>query len=185
MQRGKRRLQQNEIAPAARFLEMSEADLVGLLEGRVTNEYTSRNISETNVRQGDANAPGLILYRSSLVETGTRGTWMLYAERAGEVERPDYLGFSKTAFAVRVLNDDNKPAYRARDVILIDPDSPAINGDDCIFAGSLPAETISGELIRDTPSLWIIRQHAIDGEREIPKAAFPNAWPIVAIHKRR
>jgi len=192
MQNGTRRLQPQEIAPAARFLEISEPELLALLDGRTISAIEMQTIRGnvetigTPTRETQfQNIPNLALYRSSPAERGAEGIWMLYDERAGEVERPEFLKFSKSAFAVRVLDNDNMPVYRKRDVLLVDPDSPAIEGDDCIFTGQLPAEAVAGELVRETPSLWIVHQYAIKGERELPKSAFPYAWPIVSRQHRR
>lgn len=199
MQRGERRLQPDEIGNAARFLQLSEAELIARLEGRTDHRTktagngASRNEIDISsirpIRQGDISLPPLLIYRTAMGELGRQGGFMLRAERVGEVARPEFLRFSEKAFAARVLDDRNAPAYRRRDAVLVDPDTPPIEGEDCLFTadpyGPGGAFSIIGCLVSSTTTCWRIRQYAVKGTKELPRSEFPNAWPIVGRYNRR
>lgn len=195
MQKGDRRLQPDEIGNAARFLQLSEADLIARLEGRspVAEKTAARNEIDISsirpLRQGDTSLAALVIYRTAVGEIGRIGGFMLRAERVGEVARPEFLRFSEKAFAARLLEDRNAPAYRRRDIILVDPDTPPIEGEDCLFTGDPQAPggaySVLGCLISSTAACWKIRQYAVKGTKDLPRSEFPNAWPIVGRYNRR
>lgn len=190
MQRGDRKLQPDEIGPAARFLDLPEAEVVARLEGRLPRkDHNVATRARELLHAGDTPTRPLLIYRTTPVERGRQDGFMLRAERVGECERPDFLRFSEKAFAAKVLDDKNAPAYRRRDLVLVDPDSPPIDGEDCLFTDNpddpLGAHSVLGCLIRSTVALWIIRQYALKGERELTKTAYPNAWPIAGRYNRR
>ncbi len=156
---------------------------------------TQRNSHDIDItmrralRQGDTPPAPLVLYRTVHLDKGRGGDFMLSVQPAGEVERPDFLRYSLKAFAVKVLNEANNPAYRVRDVVLIDPDSAAIESEDCCFTGDVNstggAVSVIGCLVSSTATCWKVRQYAVKGERELLKSEFPNAWPIVGRYNRR
>jgi hypothetical protein len=193
MQRGDRKLQPNEIGPAARALRWTEAELVARLEGRNPRPLgTDHEVDIAGARplqRDDRSLRALVIYRTAANEKGHQGDFMLRAEHAGEVVRPDFLRFSEKAFAAKVLDDRNTPAYRRRDVILVDPDSPPIEDEDCLFTGNFEAAggagSVIGCLVSSTASCWKVRQYGMRGERELPRSEFPNAWPIVGRYNRR
>lgn len=195
MQRGDRRLQPKEIGPAARTLKWTEAELVARLEGRTPAADTRGRSLEADIlqriplRRDDAGLTALVVYRTAPGERGRSGDFMLRAERVGEVVRPEFLRFSEKAFAAKVLDDRNAPAYRRRDLVLVDPDSPPIEDEDCLFTADPAAPdgagSVIGCLISSTATCWKIRQYGTRGERELPRAEFPNAWPIVGRYNRR
>lgn len=195
MQSGKRRLQPSEIGPAARALRMSEAELLALIEGRTSTAGKNGAYHEIDIRsirplrQGDTPPPPLVIYRTAQGERGRHGDFMLYAERAGETDRPEFLRFSGKAFAARILGGENNPAYRPRDLVLVDPDTPTIDGEDCLFTGNVEAPegaaSVIACLVSSTAKSWITRQYGVKGERELAKTEFPNAWPIVGRYNRR
>jgi hypothetical protein len=193
---GKRRLQQEEIGPTARFLEWSEAELIAHLEGRVLNE-TNKQIGNIAMQQvaalpqpfSDSNLPPLVLYKSAQTLDTGRGEFMLLAQRTDEVPRPFFLKFSTKAFAVRVLNDRMEPAYRRWDTLIIDPDSPAIDGEDCLFTDNPEAPggglSVIANLKASTDGHWSVHQYGTKQDFELPKSEFPQAWPIVGRYNRR
>lgn len=195
MQSGKRRLQPKEIAPAAHALKMTEAELLAAIEGRSRPAGTNGRDHEIDIgsirplRQGDTPPPPLVIYRTAQGERSRQGDFMLYAERAGETDRPEFLRFSGKAFAARILGGENNPAYRPRDLVLVDPDTPLIEGEDCLFTGNVNdpngALSVIACLISSTGKAWITRQYGVKGERELQRAEFPNAWPIVGRYNRR
>ncbi len=195
MQKGERKLQTSEIGPAARFLEWTETELNARLEGRMPTNTARRHSnheadikSSRPLRESDKPLQPLTIYRTVSDIRGRGDGFMLSALSAGEVERPEFLRHSEKAFAARVLDDRNAPAYRRRDLILVDPDSPPIEMEDCLFTGDPEAGgvmAVIGCLIRSTTNLWIIRQYAVKGDRELSRGEYPNAWPIVGRYNRR
>lgn len=137
----------------------------------------------------DGLLPPLILWKSARIDGGRKGAFLLANEKSGETERPVFLRFSENAFAFNVQNDANSPAYRVRDIVLIDPDAPVADLDDCLFTAD-PApqpgvESVIGRLIRSTDVDFFVHQYAISGEIKLPRSAFPNAWLIVGRYIRR
>lgn len=101
-----------------------------------------------------------------------------------------HLLHQKKAFAFKVICDSNSPVYKLRDTLLVDPDTAAIPGDDCLFADGIEnpkgSLAIVGYLERSTPTTWVITQYKCgDKEIELPKAEYPHAWPIVGRYHRR
>lgn len=193
---GKRRLQQEEIGPAARFLELTEAELIAHLEGRTLNETRkqSENSAVQQVAQAlqpfvDMTLPPLVLYRTANAVGNEWGGFMIFAQRTDEVPRPFFLKFSKNAFAFRVIDDRMHPAYRRWDILIIDPDSPAIEGEDCLFTVSLQADSsglsVTGCLKSSTDTHWTVHQYGTKQDQNLPKSTFPEAWPIVGRYNRR
>lgn len=171
---------------AVEWLQTGRGDKIATFR---TPDHKSVILERIPLRQADAAIPPLILWKSAPGGRAEIGGWMLSAEKTGEVPRPDFLFFSKRAFALTILNDRNAPAYRTRDTALVDPDSPITAGDDCLFLNSPEAqggaETVIGCLVRSTDKLWIIRQHASRRESELHRSEFPNAWLIVGRYNRR
>jgi hypothetical protein len=193
---GKRRLQQKEIGPTARFLEWSEAELIAHVEGRVLNE-TNKQTAQGALQQiapiqqplADNTLPPLVLYKTAQTLDTGRGEFMLLAQRTDEVPRPFFLKFSTKAFAVRVLNDRMEPAYRRWDTLIIDPDSPMIDGEDCLFTDNPESPggglSVIARLISSTDGHWSVHQYGTKQDLDLPKAEFPQAWPIVGRYNRR
>lgn len=131
----------------------------------------------------------LIVWKSVPARGSRFGGFVLLAEKDGEVPRPEFLQYNQKAFSFKVLDASNAPVYRPRDHLLIDPESPALPGDDCLFGDGI-AHTdgslcVVGNLIRATATQWIIHQYGGRGEVELPKAEYPNSWPIVGRYHRR
>lgn len=175
----------------ARALEMDAAQLLGTAPEKPTqsNNVASEAHGFKLLSHGDKPPRPLVVYRTSPGEGGRMDVFMLRAERVGETERPDFLRFSEKAFAAKVLDDRNAPAYRRRDVILIDPDSLPIEGEDCIFCENPSVahgtQSVIGRLIQSTGKLWTIHEYASKANRELPRSEFPNAWLIVGRYNRR
>lgn len=146
-------------------------------------------ITPNGLRQDDNTLPPLLLWKSGRGVSGRQGGFLLTKEKAGEVNRPEFLRFSQNAFAYRVQDEANAPAYRTRDTVLVDPDAPIAAGDDCLFSGDQVSnpqiEAVAGQLVRSAGTDWIVRQYAAAGETKLPKATFPNAWLIVGRYNRR
>jgi transcriptional regulator with XRE-family HTH domain len=146
-------------------------------------------VTEASVHRGPlVTAPEpLILFRST---PGGRhgGETLIYKERAGLVPRPDFLRYAKGAFASTVTNDDNSPAYRTRDTILVDPTNPAVVGDDCVFvkdANVDPMETVSAHLVKITATNWTVHQYGgKQRDYDLPRSDFHEAWRIVGRYNR-
>jgi DNA-binding XRE family transcriptional regulator len=133
--------------------------------------------------------PPLIVWRSVPYPAGRLGGFVILHEKEGEVPRPNHLLNQPKAFAFKVIDDANVPVYRPRDVLLVDPDTAAIAGDDCLFADGIESqqgsEAIVGYFLRSTATTWTITQYGRKGEIELPKAHFPHAWPLAGRYHRR
>lgn len=189
MSRGDRQFQADEIERAARFLEWTEAELLARIAGRAPTVQKSDIEGRMSLRRDGAELPPLLVWKSAAGGSGQGGAFMLSRSTADAIARPDFLEFAEKAFATRVVSADNEPVYRPRDTLLIDPEEEPILDDDCVFSFTPDAKgwapAVIGRLIRSTPTMWIIRQYAVEGERELPRKTWPNAWRIVGRHHRR
>lgn len=173
-----------------RIAEVLDLDLAMLVRAGTTPKATTRTGTGTVSRTSIGHAlPALIVWRA-LPSPGSRyGGFVILHEKEGEVARPEHLLHQKKAFAFKVIDDANVSVYKPRDQLVVDPDTAAIPGDDCLFADGIEKAEGSiamvGLYVRSTPTLWIITQYNREGEIELPKAEFPHAWPIVARYHRR
>jgi hypothetical protein len=183
MIKGQRQFQPREIAKVASFLKIGETQLVRLIESRLdakdvsinsVNALPWVNVSETSVR----------LLRTTLAP---HGRWLLHVTKAHRIaRRPDLIRFSVTAFAIVVQDERNSPVYRARDRILIDPESPVHPGDDVVLTSLTSLDmredmyAIPGLLTKISEAAWSLKQYASGGERSFSRRHFPSAWKIVS-----
>lgn len=172
-----------------RLIALAELQGASVASPTQSNHHEIDMKARQALRLGDTPPPPLVLFKTEQLEKSRGGGFMLSVQPAGEVERPDFLRYSAKAFAAKVLDDNNAPAYRKRDVILVDPESPSIEDEDCCFAGDITTDggalAVIGCLISSTATTWKVRQYAVKGERDLGKADFPNAWPIVGRYNRR
>lgn len=192
MYSGKRKLQLNEVPAAAKYLEIPEDELIALAirSGTPPSSFHKRETFSTGTpNMRGKRLPPLIVWKTSAGGSGRGGAFVLSNEKAGEAGRPDVLEFVESAFAAKVVNQDNDPAYRVRDLVWINPEEPPLDGDDCLFTSDPAAvggsDAIIGKLIRRTSSQWIISQYAVKGEQELNRREYPSAWLIVGRQNRR
>lgn len=183
MIKGQRRFQPNEIAKAASFLKIGEDQLIGLIEGQLDADEVGID-DVTALPWAIATKMPVPLMRATLL---SHGFWMLHVkEETGAVARVGLVHFPAAAFAIVVQDEHNSPVYRARDCILIDPETPVSPGDDVILSNVITvaagdmAEVIPGQLTKVSEAAWSLRQYAIGAERAFPKARLPSAWKIVS-----
>ena len=183
MYRGDRRFKASEIAPAAAFLEMSENELARLVAGYQLSVSPERMALRIN----DEALPTLVVWKSAVTGRERSGAFLLTNKPDGDVDRPKFLEFSEKAFGCRVLTGDNDPVFRLRDIVLVNPDEPLEEGDDCLFLTSdgSTAEAIIGRLIRIEAGEWIMRQYAAASDRSLDRGEFQHAWRIVGRYYRR
>jgi hypothetical protein len=170
--------------------EVLSLDLAELVRAggpqKVTGKSKSGTVASTVV---SITPPALLVWRAVPYPAGRLGGFVIVREKEGEVPRPLHLIHQTKAFAFKVLGDENSPVYKPRDTLLVDPDTTAIAGDDCLFADGIenPQGSIAmvGYFVRSTPTLWIITQYGVEGEIELPKVEYPHAWPIVGRYHRR
>jgi transcriptional regulator with XRE-family HTH domain len=155
-------------------------------------EQTEETVSQVggNERQpiGDVLGNPLVVYRTVLIEGSKRGGFMLYAEPIDEVPRPFFLKFSKNAFAVKVLTDENFPVYKRWDTVLVDPAGSHALGEDHMFTPDLDpsgVHSVIGCLKQSTPSHWIVHTYGTKQDHELPRSEYPHAWPLVGKYHRR
>lgn len=164
----------------------------GSLPSNATKEQTEETVAEigTNGRQpiGDVRTSPLVVYRTVLIEGDKRGGFMLYAEPVDEVPRPFFLKFSQTAFAIKVLTDENFPVYKRWDTVLVDPGGSHALGEDHLFCPDIDpsgGHSVIGCLKQSTGTHWIVHTYGTKQDHELPRSEFPNAWPIVGRYNRR
>jgi transcriptional regulator with XRE-family HTH domain len=134
--------------------------------------------------------PALVVWRAIPGDGRRNGGFVVLHEQEDEVPRPEFLSSRQKAFAFKIVNEANVPVYKPRDTLVVDPDTPAIPGDDCLFADGIehPAgsNVMVGFLDRITDALWIIKLYSsLKDEVELPRSEYPHAWPIVARYHRR
>lgn len=183
MIKGQRQFQPHEIAAAASFLKIGEGQFRRLIDGDIAAEEVSID-GEAAVPWADRNGLAVPMLRATL---GPHGRWLLHvADSVGALARPDFIRFSMTAFAIVVQDDRNNPVYRARDRILVDPETPVSPGDDVVLStGSVapsPAfpQLILGQLTKANETAWSLKQYGNGYERPFPIVQFRNAWKIVS-----
>lgn len=175
----------------ARHLHLDLNDLLGLVPAKQKQSDIAENEANSfhPLQLNDKSLTPLPLYQSELREQDRLEGFMLSANDKDVTERPAFLRTSGKAFGVKIISERNKPAYRLRDIVIIDPDSPPITGEDCLFtndprkAGG--AFSVIGCLEDITAGLWIVKRYNEKKVLELPRVAFPNAWPIVARYNRR
>lgn len=189
MLKGDRQLQPREYVDAAKFFRMDLQTVIALATGKpVDTDIPVFNPSH----EMDTQAVALLVWKSGTDRSGRFGGFLLYSAKAGtagRVRRPDFLDHSENAFAFKVVDDKHAPAFKVRDIALVDPQDPVMAGDDCMFTneGSLDqgTETVLATLISEAPTLWIVRQGSAEADIELPKNEFPDAWRIVGKYARR
>lgn len=177
----------NELAAVLRttydYLKNGRLDATG----SIPSGNKSVIIPNTHTDTIENSTEGLIVWHSA--SGGRTGGTLVYNQRkAGLTTRPGFLSFQKLAFAYRAADDQNAPVYKTRDTILVDPESPAVAGDDCLFVkadADDPWEVEVCNLVRMTPTHWIVRQYSKPKEYELARAVYPQAWPIVGKYNRR
>jgi transcriptional regulator with XRE-family HTH domain len=167
-------------------LDLDLAVLVRAGSGVRTERSATGTVSRTFVSHAQ---PALIVWRAVPYPAGRIGGFVILHEKEGEVPRPNHLLNQPKAFAFKVIDDANVPVYKPRDVLLVDPDTAAIAGDDCLFADGIESHqgsvAIVGYFLSSTVTTWTITQYGREGEIELPKAEFPHAWPLAGRYHRR
>jgi hypothetical protein len=115
------------------------------------------------------------------------GRWLLHvAKEQTAMTRSGFIRFSITAFAIVIQDERNSPVYRARDCILIDPESPVHTGDDVVPSSVTDFDTqeephvIPGHLGKFSEATWSLKQYANGYERSFSRRQFPSAWKIAS-----
>jgi hypothetical protein len=177
MLKGERRIQPREIPLIATFLNVPPQQIVGHLN--VTDD-----IPAGPALSSDSPLGPLVVWRGA---RSGEGGWIVYNEIAGEVARPEFLAFSKLAFATMVIDALNEPVYRVRDRVLVDPGRPVAAGDDCFLMN--PVESVQpgegtaaciGRLIKEEAQAWVLEHYTAPGKPiKALKAKFAACYPIV------
>src|SRR3546814_3704842 len=149
-----------------------------LIEGKLeAKDVTSDDV--TALPWANTDVTSVPLLRTTL---GPHGRWLLHVSRTeGAMVRPDFIRFSMTAFAIVVQDERNSPVYRARDRILINPESPVTPGDDVVLGSGNDLLTldelhlIPGQLTKMTATGWSLTQYADGHQRPFPIEQFPMA----------
>jgi hypothetical protein len=134
-----------------------------------------------NVR--DKSVTTLLMWKLVHGTTGRSGAFVLSSERVDEIPREERLAGAKRAFSCKLLDNSNGPGYRAGHVVVVDPDVGAVVGDLCIFTDesklATGAPSLAAILKALTATHWIVTQNAIEGDQQLSRTEFPQAWPVV------
>lgn len=178
----------------AKALGLDPAAVTRLLQGRrkisvdelpIINAYL-QIISEEDAKPVVTTLSPLLVWLSTV--DGRQGGFMLTNKVIDEIDRAPRFRLAEKAFVVRVIGEENHPVFEVGDDLIINPESPARNGDSCLFTTaanhSRGAESIIARLKGSTAKEWIIEHYPAQGERQIPKSMFPDAWRIVGRYMR-
>lgn len=137
----------------------------------------------------DKEQPTLLLWKATPGSGGNAGAFMLSMQKGRLVERPPFLDGEEKAFIFELVGRENEPVYWAGDSLYVNPDKDVEENRDFVFLQSPDkaegSPAIVGHLVRMTDRLWIIKQWAIKGERELARKDWPIAWRIVSRRHRQ
>jgi phage repressor protein C with HTH and peptisase S24 domain len=181
----KRRLTVEENAKIEEFLNLEDAPN----EVAPSPSHNSVMFQPRQTRQHGALIPPLVQYRTARADPGGSGAFVLYQKEAGSIPRDARVEHSENAFCCKVLDDANDPAFRAGDMIVVDPDTPAIKDNYCVFVNDPRAPegspALIAELLSTTDTHWIVKILTQRHEQRLARKVWPNAWPIVVHYPRR
>lgn len=116
------------------------------------------------------------------------GRWKIVAERSDALVRPDFLRFSKYAFALTVLDANNVPVFEVRDSILIDPDRPPMLGEMvCLGTDTVTSKAqyvMVGRLEGLTERHVTLRQEKMPEGKRLQRSKYPGIWPVTGRYIR-
>lgn len=180
---GRRKIQPAELRPMAALLRMQVPQMLQAESG-VPLDRLSPPLFDHMTVDG---VPPLRVLRAEPIPIGNPqpGRWLVQGTEAAILARPELLYFAPRAFALIVQDEANAPVYHPRDHILINPDLPVRELDDCLFCSSLDPDirtevTVQvARLCKKNHRDWTVKQYG-DTERKIPKKDWPGCWKIVA-----
>ena len=116
-------------------------------------------------------------------ELGGCGTLGISDEIAEHREGPSSLHSVRNAYGIRVAGTQMEPAYRPGDIIWINPHESGRAGDDVLLCDTGNRRLIR-ELVNETESDWIVRQHNPSKQSKLSKSAWPKCLKIKAKDNR-
>jgi SOS-response transcriptional repressor LexA len=188
---GKRRIQQREWEPLARFLEWSVADIHSASGGMQTS---SRDAHATVPLQSALGISPLRPVEESVPVWWNRhlGAGLLHIERrvVDVVPRSEFLRYALYSFGLEVMQDDMSPAFERRDVIVVNPDRAVQAGDDVLLVkgyeekSAAPFDATLRRLVRETDDHWVVRQFSPVKDHKLAKSEWTRALHVAGKRSR-
>ena len=181
--KGKRRIQEHEWAPMARYLRWSVEHLHQV--ARNGSAHKTDQVRPLPMQEGPLDLP---LWACEPLPEG--GGFRITPKEQDVVERPSRLRFSAFAFAFWIFGSELTPAFEAGDTVIIDPSRPVSPGNDCLFVRGYqqgseePFEGIVRRLLREEPDSWIVRLYDNTDEIQLSKSDWDRALFIYGKYSR-
>jgi hypothetical protein len=177
---GRRRLQPEEIEPAAAFLEWKADEL----RSAIARYLELMGNEPPRVHSQDSLPPPTLsrvpIYRAIATNDGLL---TVAASPVRFLPSLEGLGYSPASFALELPDDQFDPTFRARDAIVIDPDAPVRSGDDCVFVSGEGATERRGTLARlveRRPTEWRVMRYGDRSTVSLPTKKFTSAQIVRA-----
>lgn len=168
-----------EIAHRAQTLSANVQDFVHKRVNKSTDLHSNN----------DTKVAALTMWKSASGAFGRAGAFVLTKQKTGETPRDDRVRYSDQAFSFKIIEDANEPAFRQRDVIVVDPESAPLPRDFCVFLDRRHviegSPTMVGELVQVTATHWVVKQVRSTTTAKLLRKEWPDAWPIVVHYPHR
>jgi len=168
--KGDRQIKSSEVAPLAAYLEMTVADVMAAMDGRLPPAPMATGFAEPRAALGLAASPILpVLYPPgrpdvpvwASAQAGEDGAIVLTPDPIDYIHRSDRMRGVKNPFAFYVVGTSMSPAIEHGTQVVINPSLPPMAGRDHVFIQDLPDGTMKAmvkRLIRSTERSWRVRQ---------------------------
>ena len=171
--RGVRYVMPSEIEPMASFLKLSRAQLLAAIKGSDIDTIEQLQLDWGTPWQ-DVNGSAIPLRSAAL----DGGYWAISATASIAL-----LQFGPRAFCVRVLDENNAPAYHIGDVILIDPERPVGIGQDVLLCNETRALLCT--YLGRHGARHKVKQQADRIARFLDAKEWPDSWRVVSRYMGR
>jgi SOS-response transcriptional repressor LexA len=196
MNRGLRRIQQDEWQPLAEYLEWTIPELHKASGGMQKTPLAGSGGRNVTV----STAPAMKIGSFPLVVEDAMPVWwgkpagdgVLHMERRiiGMIPRTEFLRYAQYSFGLEVMHDDMSPAFERRDVVVVNPDRAVVPGDDVLVVQDYEERGTGGframlrRLVRETDTHWIVRQFTPAREYKLAKTEWPRILHIAGKRAR-
>jgi hypothetical protein len=193
--RGLRRIQQNEWGPLAAYLEWSIGELHKASGGMQTMPVVASGVRNVTMPPASLNVGPFPLMETDAMPIlwgKPVGDGVLQMERRviGMIPRTEFLRYAQYSFGLEVMHDDMSPAFERRDTVVVNPDRAVAPGDDVLLVrdyderGTSGFQAILRRLVKDTDTHWIVRQFTPAREYKLAKEEWPRALHIAGKRSR-
>jgi len=190
MLRGARRMQQDEIGPTARLLDISEARVIALLTSkpdpgptRVERAADSAHITPQIFKPEPISLSGAALDVPvwASAEAGADGAMVLTDRPIDYIRRSERMVGVTNPFSFFVRGHSMEDVIAHGDMVVVNPNLPARPGNDCVFVsddGDGNMLALVKRLVRSTADAWIVKQYCPKKQYSLPKKKWAKAFVI-------